>query len=32
MDAAPIESQSSISAENLESLEDEDPDMKKLEI
>lgn len=32
MDAAPIESQSSIGAENLESLEDEDPDMKKLEI
>ena len=32
MDAAPIESQSSIGAEKLEGLEDEDPDMNKLEI
>ena len=32
MDAVPIESQSSIGAEKLEGLEDEDPDMNKLEI
>ena len=32
LDTEPIESHSSIGAENLESLEDEDPDMKKLEI
>ena len=32
MDAEPIESHSSIGAEKMESLEDEDPDMNRLEI